>query len=296
MPHIPVLLKEVVQCLDPQPNENFIDCTFGQGGHSLAILEKNGPKGKVLGIEADPKILKDTKYQILNTKYRSRLILVNDNFTNLAKIIKREKLGPVSGILMDLGISSWHLEESGRGFSFMKDEPLNMRLDAKIQETAKEIVNYWPEQLLVKMLQDYGQERFAYRIAKAICLARKAKPIESTFQMVKIIKSAVPKNYERGRLHPATRTFLALRLTVNKEIENLKKTLPQALKILERNGKLAVISFNSLEDRLVKTFFKEEEQNGKLRIISKKPIAPEWPEIIANPRARSAKLRIAVKS
>jgi 16S rRNA (cytosine1402-N4)-methyltransferase len=296
MPHLPVLLKEIVQCLDPQPNENFIDCTFGQGGHTLAILEKNGPKGKVLGIEADPKILTNTKYKIQDTKYKNRLVLVNDNFANLEKIVTKEKFINISGVLMDLGISSWHLEESKRGFSFMKDEPLLMRLDAKTQETAKEIVNYWPEQLLVKMLQDYGQERFARRIAKAICLSRKAKPIESTFQMVKIIKSAVPKNYERGRLHPATRTFLALRLTVNKELENLEKILPQALKVLERNGKLAVISFNSLEDRLVKTFFKEEARQGNIKVISKKPITPGWPEITANPRARSAKLRVAVKN
>lgn len=293
MPHAPVLLKEVLSLLDPQPNQNFIDATFGQGGHAKAILERTAAKGKVLAIEQDPEILKETH---LSARDKDRLIIVNDNFSNLAKIAKQKRFARIDGILMDLGISSWHLEESKRGFSFRKDEPLLMRLDAKTQETAKDIVNYWPEQLLVKMLEDCSQEKFASRIAKAICLSRKTKPIENTFALVKIIENAVPKNYEHKRLHPATRTFLALRLTVNKELENLKKALPQALKLLKRNGKLAVISFNSLEDRLVKTFFREEARNGKIRIINKKPIAPGWPEITANPRARSAKLRVVVKS
>ncbi len=283
--HVPVLLKEVVAWLDPKSNENFIDATFGLGGHSRALLEKNGPKGKVLAIEAD---------RLLIENFNDRLILANDNFSNLAAIVARNRFGPISGILMDLGISSWHLENAKRGFSFLKDEPLDMRVGNN-ELTAEYIVNNWPETELEKVLREYGEEKFAGRIAENICRARKTKVIKTTFQLAEIIKRSVPANYENRRINPATRTFLALRIAVNQELENLEKALPQAIEILKKNGRLAVIAFNSLEDRIVKNFLKNKADEGAIEILTKKPVMASPQEIITNPRSRSAKLRVALK-
>lgn len=284
--HIPVLQKEVIEYLNPKPNENFIDCTIGEGGHTLAILEKNGPEGKVLGIEFDAQLYKKLLESDIN-----RLVLINDSYINLEKIVKKERFQLVSGILFDLGLSSWHLDKSGRGFSFLRDEPLDMRYNPGSPLTAGKILNDWSEKEIEKILKEYGEERrFVRRIAKEIIEARKLKPIKTTFQMVEIIKKAVTGKYERGRIHPATRTFQALRIAVNDELSNLEKALPQALEILEKGGRLAVISFHSLEDRIVKNFFRQN-----LKILTKKPIRPSPEEIKLNPRSRSAKLRVGEK-
>lgn len=308
--HIPVLQKEVLKYLDPKPNENFIDCTIGQGGHALAILEKNGPKGKVLGIEWDSEIIQCLKPDVKHLLLEKRLILVCDNFVNLEKIVKKQNFKPVSGILFDLGMSSWHLEQSGRGFSFLRNEPLIMRYNWKSTKssllyssklsagfggnlTAAEIVDFWPEKEIERILKEYGEERFAKKIAREIVREREKKPIKTTFQLGEIIKKAVPKNYERGRIHPATRTFQALRIAVNDELNNLKKALPQALEVLEPGGSLVVISFHSLEARIIKNFLNENSQKGLLKILTKKPIRPSPEEIKVNPRSRSAKLRTA---
>ena len=300
--HIPVLKNEVLKYLKPEPNENFIDCTIGEAGHTLAILEKNGPKGKVLGIDQDPQIIEKCKLKIKG--FKERVILVCDNFANLKEIVNKENFRPVSGILFDLGMSSWHLKESGRGFSFLRDEPLDMRYHYKNQKlkvkgqkflTAKEIVNKWSEKEIAQVLRIYGEEKFAKKITREIVKERKTKPIETTSQLVAIIQKAVPKNYERGRIHPATRTFQALRITVNNELENLKKALPQALEVLEPGGRLVVISFHSLEDRIVKIFFKAKKKEGKVEILTKKPVRPSEKEIKFNPASRSAKLRSAIK-
>ena len=285
MIHIPVLQKEVIEHLEPKPNQNFIDCTIGEGGHTKAILEKNGPDGKVLGIEFDPWL-----YKKLLTSKIDRLILVNDSFVNLKEIVRKEKFGPVLGILFDLGFSNWHLEESGRGFSFLKNEPLDMRYNPEDPLTAEKILNNWPEEEIEKILREYGEERFARRIARGIIEERKIKPIKTTFQLVEIVKQATPGWYHQRKIHPATRTFQALRITVNDELNNLKEALPQALEILKKGGKLAVISFHSLEDRIVKNFFRE-----KLKVITKKPIRPSLKEIEINPRSRSARLRVGEK-
>ena len=292
--HIPVLQKEVIEYLDPKPNENFIDCTIGEGGHSLAILEKNAPKGKVLGIDADAEVIKNTKYYIQNTIYKNRVVLVSDNFANLKEIVRREKFIKVCGILLDLGMSSWHLEESGRGFSFLRNEPLDMRYNLENPLTAEKIVNYWSKSEIEKILREYGEERFAKKIAERIIESR-AKPIETTFQLIEIIKSVIPRKYQAGRLHPATRTFQALRIVVNDELNNLEKTLPQAINVLNRGGRLVVISFHSLEDRIVKNFLKKCGGDAYVKLITKKPIGPSKEEIINNPRSRSAKLRAAIK-
>lgn len=294
--HIPVLQKEVLEYLDPKPNENFIDCTVNGGGHALAILEKTAPRGKLLGIDLDKNQISNLKYQISKLKFGSRVILASDNFANLNQVVEDSKFKNVSGILLDIGFSSWHIDESGRGFTFLKNEPLDMRYDLQNPETAGKIVNYWSEPDIEKILREYGEEQFSRQIAKEIVEARKVVEIRNTFQLTEIIKKSVPGWYKRGKLHFATKTFQALRIAVNSELDNLKRVLPQALEVLNKNGRLAVISFHSLEDRIIKNFFNEMEGLGLLQIATKKPVSPSKIEILTNPRSRSAKLRAAVKS
>lgn len=291
--HIPVLQKEVLEYLGPKPNENFIDCTFGEGGHTAAILERNGPKGKVLGIETDPELYKKS---IISKKER-RLKLVKDSYINLKEIVKKATIRPISGILLDLGISSWHLSESKRGFSFQKNEVLDMRYDLENPFTAEKILNFWSKQDIEKILKEYGEERYSSVISQSIVDQRKIKEIRTTLRLVEIIKEAVPKRYLRDRIHFATRTFQALRIAVNDELRNLEKVLPQALEILRKDGRLVIISFHSLEDRIVKNFLRDKTKEGlpMIKILTKKPIRPTSEEIKRNPRSRSAKLRAAVK-
>jgi len=284
--HIPVLQNEALEYLAPKPNDNFIDCTLNGGGHAKAILEKTAPKGKVLGIEADVEL-----YQKVKAEAVRRLIPVNDNFINLKEIVRQEKFRQVKGVLFDLGMSSWQLEESGRGFSFLKKEPLDMRYSILTPLTAEKILNYWSVAEIEKVLREYGEERFSSRIAQRILEERKIRPISNTFQLVEIIRQAVPPKFQHQKIHLATRTFQALRIQVNDELNNLKNALPQATEALSKGGRLAVISFHSLEDRIVKNFFKGQE----LKILTKKPITPGFKEIKINSRARSAKLRAAEK-
>ena len=292
--HIPVLQKEVLGYLEPKVNENFIDATIGEAGHTLAILERNKPKGKVLGIELDPELYQKLKLRI--ARFSNRLILVNDSFRNLREIVKKENFRPVNGILFDLGMSSWHLEESKKGFSFQRDEPLDMRYNPQLSQfTAEEIVNYWPEKEIERILKEYGGERFAKRIAKKICKTRKTKSIKTTLQLVEIIKKSFPRKYKFSRIHCATRTFQALRIAVNDELNNLKEVLPIALEILQYRGRLVVISFHSGEDKIVKDFFRAQLKQGRIEILTKKPIKPTEQEIKTNPRSRSARLRAAIK-
>jgi 16S rRNA (cytosine1402-N4)-methyltransferase len=302
--HKPVLLKEVIEWLNVEKNKNYVDCTIGEGGHTREILKRNGPNGKVLGIEIDPEL-----YQKLKKEKLERLILVNGSFSNLKEIVKRENFGPTSGILFDLGLSSWHLEKSGRGFSFLKDEPLIMRYDwnpaknillrssgvSSKELSAEKIVNEWSEREIERILREYGEERFAKRISREIVKTRKIKPIKTTLQLVEIVKKAMPSFCRRKNIHFATKTFQALRIAVNNELENLKIALPMAIDVLEKGGRLVVISFHSLEDRIVKNFFKEKEKEGLIKILTKKPIKPSKEEIKQNPRSRSAKLRSALK-
>lgn len=291
--HIPVLQKETIEYLNPQPNENFIDCTLGNGGHAAMILEKIAPKGKLLGIDWDEKQIENAKLKIKNL--RSRTILVNSNFTNLKEVIEKNKFKKVSGILLDLGFSSWHIDDSGRGFSFSKKEPLDMRYDVNSQLTAEKILNYWSEIDLERILREYGQESFSKEIARGIIETRKLVPIKNTIQLVGIIERFVPGFYRREKIHFATKTFQALRIAVNGELDNIKKVLPQAIDVLEKGGRLAVISFHSLEDAIIKNFFEIGQERGRLNILTKKPVLPGQEEIINNKRARSAKLRAVEK-
>ncbi len=285
--HIPVLQKEVLQYLDPKPNENFIDATIGSGGHALAILKRVGPRGRVLGIDWDPQVITNFELRTSNFELQKRLILVCDNFVNLKEIIKKTKFDKVNGILFDLGMSSWHLEESGRGFSFQKKEPLDMRYNLQNPLTAERIINFWSKLEIEKILREYGEEKRAKRIAEKIIETRKVTPIKNTFQLRKIINQV--------KVQPR-RTFQALRIAVNDELNNLKKALPQALEILKPGGRLVVISFHSLEDRIVKNFLKDQAKEGLFRILTKKPVRPSLIEIKINPRSRSAKLRAALKA
>lgn len=289
--HIPVLKEKVIEYLAPKPNEHFIDCTVGQGGHSLAILERTSPRGKVLGIDQDSVFLSQLQ-KTLQKEYRNRLILAEGNFAHITDIAHREKFRPVHGILFDLGFSSLHIEESKRGFSFQKQEPLDMRYSVSNPVTAEKIVNYWSKTDIERILREYGEEQFSKEIAQAIAEQRAHTPIVKTTQLVKVIQEATPGWYHRKRVHPATKTFQALRIAVNNELENIKEALPQAAELIEPNGRIAVISFHSLEDRIVKNFFKT---HPSLSMVTKKPITSSVQEQKANPRSRSAKLRVAIK-
>jgi len=272
--HIPVLLNEIIEQIES--NKNYVDCTLGFGGHSKEILKKNRPNGKVLGIEIDKEIFEKTIKD-------ERLIAVNDSYVNLEKIVKKHNFKDISGILLDAGMSSYHIDLSGRGFSFNKDEPLLMNYGSGI--SAEEIINEYSEDEIERILREYGEEKFSKKIAKKIVEERKKKRIKSTLQLVEIVRKIVP----RSKINPATRTFQAIRIEANKELENLESVLPQALKLLNRGGKLFIISFHSLEDRIVKNFIK----NNQLEL--NKPIIPSEQEIKSNPRSRSAKLRIILK-
>ena len=286
--HLPVLLKETIEILNPQPNENFIDATFGEGGHSLQILERNKPQGKVLGIEIDKEIYERNKERFKEVK---RLILVNDSYTRLKEIIKENQFFEIKGILFDLGMCTFHLEESGRGFTYKKNEPLDMRFDLNQDLRAADILNYYSYNDLEKILREYGEERYASRIARAIIERRKEKKFETTFDLIDLLKKVLPKNYDNHRLPFPTRTFQALRIAVNNELDNLKKGISEALEVLKEGGVIVVISFHSLEDRIIKNFFKESQKQNKGEILTKKPLTPSKEEVINNPKASSAKLR-----
>ena len=297
MIHQPVLLKEVLEIFDPKPNENFIDATLGEGSVSIEILKRTKPKGKILGIEFDPILIEEAKKNFEKFRLNERVILVNDNFANLEKIVKKNRFFEFKGILFDLGISRWHLEKSKRGFSFQKDEILDLRINPKVQKLkGYEILNLWSEEEIEKILKDFGEIKKAKRIAKEIVKARKIKPIISTFDLLKVLEkfSKILKR-KRQKIHFATRVFMALRIAVNEELENLKKGLEEAFKISKPKGKIVVISFHSLEDRIVKNFFKKLKQEKLAKVLTKKPIVPSQEEIKKNPSSRSAKLRAIEK-
>ena len=293
--HIPVLKKEVLEYLDPQRNENFIDCTLGEGGHAFAVLERTGPKGKVLAVDATRCLVDKFKKKIGNGKISKRLVPVCSSFNELEKIVEEKDFKDIKGILFDLGMSSWHIEESKRGFSFMANEPLDMRYSLENSLTAEKILNQYSLEEIKKILKDYGEERFAERIARQIVKERKTKPFGTTFELREAIRRATPYHYHRRKIHFATRTFQALRIAVNDELNKIKQALTQSFKVLSPGGRVVVISFHSLEDRIVKNLFKEQSKEGFFKILTKKPIRPLQEEIESNRRARSAKLRAILK-
>lgn len=295
--HIPVLSDEVIRYLDPKPNEHFIDCTVGEAGHALEILKRTSPAGKILGIDLNGETLTIAEQKLKAAGFsENRFQLIQDNFINLQRIVDQRQFGSAQGILFDLGISSEELEHSGRGFSFLKDEPLLMTFrETQDGLTAQKIINEWPENRLEEIFRTYGEERFAARIARNIVEERKRKKIMRTQELVSIIKRSFPGKYRYGNIHVATRIFQALRITVNHELDNLKSALDQALDVLAPGGRMVFISFHSLEDRIVKHFLRHQQKNNTVELLTKKPVRPEEDEVKCNPRSRSAKLRAAVK-
>jgi len=293
--HKTVLLNETIDGLNLQNKSIVLDCTFGGGGHSLEICNRYKDV-KIIAIDQDVGAWdkSKSKFEGCNCK----VIFKNSNFGDLDKVLENEGISEVDGIIFDLGLSSDQLENSGRGFSFMKDEPLLMTMKENPRPedlTAKDVVNTWGEKNLADIIYGYGEERFSRKIAKGIVDARQKKEINTTFDLVEILKNVLPGSYKKGRLHFATKTFQALRIAVNDELGVLQKGLEKGLNVLKQNGRMSVISFHSLEDRVVKRFFKENEKDKKVILINKKVITAGDEELKNNPRSRSAKLRILEK-
>jgi 16S rRNA (cytosine1402-N4)-methyltransferase len=298
--HIPVLLSETLRALAVQPGGRYIDCTLGGGGHAAAILDHSSPGGQLLGIDADPNAIEIAQERLQH--YKDSILLINDNFVNLQSICIKYDFFPVHGILFDLGLSSLQIEGNGRGFSFQHDGPLDMRFNPRQKVTAADIINTTPEAKLAQIIRTYGEEVYSHRIASRIVRER---PIETTRQLARLIEQAVGR---RGKLHPATKTFQALRIAVNHELEHLETALRQAIDLLGFEGRLVVISYHSLEDRIVKQLMQREARRcicppgtptcicnhiPRLRLINKKVVTPSAMEIDLNLRSRSAKLRAA---
>ncbi|MEK7138376.1 MAG: 16S rRNA (cytosine(1402)-N(4))-methyltransferase RsmH [Patescibacteria group bacterium] len=290
--HVPVLPNEVIESLDLKPGKFIIDGTVNGGGHTELIYKKVSPGGKVLGIDWDEKVLEVTKKKFNKEK---GIILRQGNYADTLEILKKEKLGKADGLLLDLGFSTEQIENSKRGFSFDKDEPLYMTYSDESIPVAQ-IIRELKEDELAEIIFKLGGERLSRKIAKAIKEESKNKRITSSLELAEIIRNAVPKSYENGRIDPATRTFQALRIYANRELENLEKILNNLPEILKSQARVAIISFHSLEDVIVKKYFQKLEQIGILKILTKKPIEPTEEEININPKSRSAKLRVAIMS
>lgn len=305
--HVSVLLNECIDALDIKEDGIYVDCTLGGAGHSSHILEHLSKEGMLIGIDQDNDALRAAKRRLkdfTNVKY------VHNNFYNIDSILSEIDVEKVDGILMDLGVSSYQLDEGERGFSYMQDAPLDMRMNRDNDFSAYEIVNGYSEEALYKIIKDYGEERFAKRIANFIVNRRAEKPIETTLELVDIIKAAIPAKMRRDGPHPAKRTFQAIRIEVNSELKILNKAIEDGVNRLNPGGRMAIITFHSLEDRIVKLKFRELQDPctcprefpvcvcGKspiVKLISRKGIAPTKEEIEENPRSRSAKLRVVEK-
>lgn len=305
--HISVLLNECIEALNIKEDGIYVDCTLGGAGHSSEIVKKLGPNGRLIGIDQDTDALKAAKERL---KDYNNVTFVHNNFYNIDAILEELGVEKVDGILMDLGVSSYQLDNAERGFSYMNDAPLDMRMNRDDEFSAFDIVNNYSEKELFKIIKEYGEEKFAKRIANFIVKRREKSPIETTFELVDVIKSAIPAKARREGPHPAKRTFQAIRIEVNSELQILNKTIEDGINRLNKEGRMAIITFHSLEDRIVKHKYKELQKPctcpsefpicvcGKepiIDIISRKPIEASEEELEYNPRSRSAKLRVAEK-
>jgi len=286
--HLPVLREQVIEMLKIRRDGIYVDATTGLGGHAEAILREIGSDGRLIGIDRDDEALLSAKKRLSDT----RVTLMRGNFSDMETIICAEGITEVDGILFDLGVSSMQLRSPGRGFSFLSDTPLDMRMDRSQKISARDIVNHYPENQLERIFREFGEERFSRKIVKAIMQWREKKPVETCAELSKIVEKVYGF---RGRIHPATKTFQALRIAVNQELEELMKGLQASLHLLKQAGRLCVISYHSLEDRIVKHFIADNAKQGVLRRLSKKPITPAPEELSMNPSSRSAKLRVAEK-
>ena len=317
--HIPVMLEEVIEMLNPKPGQKFVDCTLGGGGYSKAILEKIGEEGKILAIDLDGSAIANAKLKFktelknIYPRMGENIILAHENFKNLQIIIEKYFTADTKfdGVVLDLGLSSAQLEDRHRGFSFnIPLAPLGMNFGEQIGETAENIINSWSAEDLAKIFKDYGEEKFAYKIALAIVSERQLSRIVTTGKLVEIIVRIIPRRFQQAKIHPATKIFQALRIAVNQELENLQAVLPQAVSLLIPGGKLVVISYHSLEDRIVKQYFKQESKDclcppampicqcghkASLKILTYPILRPTEEEVLKNPRSRSAKLRAIEK-
>jgi len=288
--HVPVLLEETLDLLAPAGGGTYVDGTLGLGGHARAILDRSGPDGRVIGFDRDGDAIDQARRNLAS--YGKRVHFVRRNFAEIEEGLADINIANVDGLLLDLGLSSLQLDESGRGFSFRGNEPLDMRMDDRGPETAADLVNGRGADELADIFYYYGEERHARRIAARLVSAREKGRITTTAQLAAIVAEAVPKRFHPKKIHVATKVFQALRIAVNRELENLARILDATGDILKPEGRICVISFHSLEDRLVKWKFKE---NPLLRVLTKKPVMPSEAERRLNPRARSAKLRAAFR-
>jgi 16S rRNA (cytosine1402-N4)-methyltransferase len=307
--HIPVLLKEVVHYLSPKAGETFVDATLGGGGYCLALLDAVGSSGRVLAIDADRQAVDNFKFKILNLKLANADAFCG-NFRNIDEIARISELSKPDGVVADLGFSTGELEESGRGLSFQKDEPLDMRFDLSSQKTAADVVNFYSEKELARIFESFGEDKHAKLLAKKLVMFRSAEPINTTGQLTLAIKKALPSASEYGLGDVYRRIFQALRIEVNQELQALEEFLPKAFDLLAPSGKLAVVSFHSLEDRIVKRYFSSLikgcvcppsfpvcvcGKNPEAKLITRKAVIPSKEEQLENPKSKSAKLRVIMK-
>lgn len=289
--HIPVMAEEVGNFLNCHPGQTILDCTVGEGGHTSYLISKIYPEGRVIGIDRDEMALEVARSRL--AEFGDSIKFEHANFRDLKKIVEKVGGNQPDGILFDLGINSSQIQDSERGFSFLKDGPLDMRMDSDEDYCAADVVNKIGRKELEWIIRNYGEERYAGRISRRIVEERSLRPILRTGRLARIVSEVQPR---RGKIHPATRTFQALRIYLNKELEALEEALPQAISILKPGGRICVISFHSLEDRIVKFKFKHlAQKEGLIRILTKKPVSPGIAELQRNPRSRSAKLRAAEK-
>ncbi len=308
--HKPIMLEECIEFLNIRSNGVYVDGTLGGAGHSSEILKRLGPKGLLIGIDQDENAVKAAQKRLSSIDTKARFMIKHTNFENIREAIEEEKLTFVDGVLLDLGVSSHQLDEGERGFSYQHDAPLDMRMNRNDDFDARTLVNTWSREKLTRIIRDYGEENWASRIAEFIVKSRETHSINTTGELVDIIKAAIPAAARREGPHPAKRTFQAIRIAVNRELEVLENLLEDVADILSPGGRLAIITFHSLEDRIVKRAFQQLSRGcicpkdlpqcvcgikPKLKIITRKPVQPSGNELDQNPRARSAKLRIAEK-
>lgn len=296
--HVPVLVEEVVQYLRPQSDGVYVDATVGEGGHAEALLRASAPGGRLIGIDRDAEVLGVARQRL--APFGSRVSIVHGHAAELRSILDTLHVPQVNGVLLDLGVSSYQLETAERGFSFAREGPLDMRMDRTVEQTAARLINTLGESELVDLIRRYGEERWARRIARAIVRARRRAPLQTTQDLAVVITQVIPPGARPPRIHPATRTFQALRIAVNQELARLEDSLKGAVACLSPEGRLCVIAYHSLEDRIVKRTFQvsatsPEETPPPARLLTRKPITCTLAERRANPRARSAKLRVLEK-
>lgn len=306
--HVSVLLHEAVDELQVKPSGIYVDGTLGGGGHSYEICKRLDSDGRLIGIDQDAEALEAAKKRL--KEFEDRITLVKSNYERMGEVLKEQEIEKADGIILDLGVSSYQLDNAERGFSYREDAPLDMRMDREQTMSAREIVNGYSQEQLFRVIREYGEERYAGSIARNICRRREKKVIETTFELVDIIRTSMPAKAKNGKGHPAKRTFQAIRMECNRELDVLKEALENMVDLLNDGGRLAIITFHSLEDRLVKTSFRRYEnpcvcppdfpicvcgKKSKGRVITRKPRIPSAEETEENTRAKSAKLRVFEK-